>query len=283
MNDEVASRNDTPEDTNKTKTNKKSWLIKGGVVAFSALLLGGGYYGYLYASTPEHLRNPAFEHYHFRTQIIVNGEPIDFSQKEFQEEYDKTSCSADIGGQPVDFHDGMDQMAHIHWRGVTGGEFLKYYGWNFIGGADNQLGRRYDQGMMKMQRIDTAGKLLPTPPDNPKFYVYVGDEDGYEQKDWNDFLHMNIEDFFGKKSLLNTSNTTINIFDLFTQKVFAHGMVDDGHQETNEGENEKDRLERINNLVGNVVLFVQENEPTAEQIKDRFANLVPLQDSVCGG
>ena len=266
------------------KADKKIWFIKGGIVALALLIFSGGYYGYLYASTPSHLRNPEFEHYHLRTQIVVDGEPIDFSHREFQEEYDKNSCSAELTGQPIDFHDDMDQMAHVHWRGITGGEFLKFYGWNLIGGEDDSLGRRYDQGMMRMHRIDTAGDLLPEVPENANYYVFIGDENGYEQKNWDEFLEMDLEDFLDKKSYLNTDDeTSFNPLDWITQKAYAHGDEDDGHIEVSELENEEEKLERINNLIGNIVIFAQETEPSEEQIQDRFANLVPLSDSVCGG
>jgi len=254
-----------------------------GVVA-AILVLSGGFYAYLYASTPSHLRNPEFEHYHLRTQIVVDGESVDFSRDEFQEEYDATSCSVELTGQPVDFHDNQGQMAHVHWSGITGGEFLKFYGWNLIGGEDDSLGRRYDQGLMRMHRVDTAGNLLPALPEGANFYVYVGDEDNYEQKDWETFLDEDLEEFFGKKSYLNRDEeTSFNPIDLFTQKAYAHADEVDEHSEPTEGEDDEARLERINNLIGNVVIFAQKQEPSDEQIRDRFNNLAPLHDSVCGG
>ena len=275
-------KDETPKD-NKTNHSKKSWFIKGGIIAVALLFFSGGYYGYLYASTPSHLRNPEFEHYHLRTQIVVDGEPVDFSLREFQEEYDKTSCSAELTGQPIDFHDEMDQMAHVHWRGITGGEFLKFYGWNLIGGEDESLGRRYDQGMMRMHQVKTAGKLLPEVSNNANYYIYDGDENSYEQKDQDKFLESDLEDFLGKKSRLNNENeTSFNPIDWFTQKAYAHGDVVDEHSES-DLENDKEKLERINNLIGNIVIFAQETEPTEAQIQERFANLVPLSDSVCGG
>lgn len=273
--------NKTKQTANNKRLKKIGFPILGGLLTL--LLLVGGSYGYLYASSPSHLRNPEFEHYHLRAQVVVDGEIVDFSREEFQEEYDATSCSAELTGQPIDFHDDMDQMAHVHWRGITGGEFLKFYGWNLIGGEDDSLGRRYDQGMMRMHHIDTAGDLLPEIPENANYFVYVGDENSYEQKGWDEFLKMDLEEFLGKKSYLNTSDeTSFNPLEWISQKAYAHGMEDDGHDES-ESENDGEKLERINNLIGNVVIFVQDTEPTEQQIQERFANLVPLSDSVCGG
>lgn len=260
--------------------HKKPLLIKVGLALLTVLVIGASYQGYLYASTPVHLRAPQFEHSHLRTQILVDGEPVDFAQKEFQTAYDASSCSAELTGQPVDFHDKDNQMAHIHWRNISGGEFLKFYGWNMTGGEDGSLGRRYDQGVLKPYKIATAGNLLPPLPDNVNFYVYTGDENSHQQRDWNEFLSQDFETFFGKKSQLNTEKSALSrILDLFNAKAYAHGNETHTEEETMD----KDQLERINNLLGNVVIFAQSQQPTDEQVKDRFNNLPPLHSSVCGG
>lgn len=271
------------KDKMPNKLNYKSRLAIAGYVVASVLLLVGGVYGYQYASSPSNFRRPSFEHYHFRTQIVVDSQPVDFSREEFQEDTTagSTSCSVSLSGTPIDFHDNEDQMTHIHWGGVTGGQFLKYYGWNLIGGNDDSLGTRYDMGMMNMHRVGIKGDVLPEIPQDANFYVYIGDENGYERKDWNDFLNMDLEEFFEKKSSITSGEASFNIMDLFTQKAYAHGAVEDDHEEN--GELDKATLERINNLIGNVVIFVQENEPSSEEIQQRFANLAPLHNSSCGG
>jgi hypothetical protein len=48
-------------------------------------------------------------------------------------------------------------------------------------------------------------------------------------------------------------------------------------------ETEQQRLTRINNLIGNVVIFAQDTKPNDQQVKARFNQLVPLSDSTCGG
>jgi len=242
------------------------------------LLLAGGSYGYAYATTPDHIKHPKFQHYHFRTQIVVNGKVVDFSDDTFQKKYEAVNCNADIADLPIHFHDHVDQMTHIHWDGMTGGEFLKAFGWNFIGGNNSVLGYRFDLGA-KPVAVKTYGKLLPAAPDNAKYYVYVGDADEYTQKDWNDFLNKDFEAFFGKKSKLGQANTPgFSIANWFFPRVSAHGGEDHGTSQKSEEE-----LSRINNLLGNVVIFAQEKEPTKEQINARFDALVPLSDSTCGG
>ncbi|MDQ3159147.1 MAG: hypothetical protein M3P98_03380 [bacterium] len=269
---------------NKEKQVKKlihkNKLVYFALAVLVLIFLVGGIYGYLYKSTPSHIRYPKFEHYHFRTQIIVDGNPVDFSKDEFQNETPGT-CSIDPGGTPIDFHDNVDQLTHIHWDGMTGGEFLKYFGWNFIGGSDDNLGRRYDDGLMSMQTVNRYGDLLPDIPEDTNFYLYIGDENGYEKKDWNDFLESDLEEFFGKNSNLNQDEQTSLLEKLFFPKAYAHGDKVDKHNE--ESDKSEEELKRINNLIGNVVIFVQNDEPTDEQIQARFDNLVPLHESICGG
>ena len=261
------------------RLNKKVAIYIASFIA-AVVVLAGGIYGYLYVSTPEHIRKPTYQHYHFRTQILVDGKAVDFSKDEFQKEtVASTTCSAAVGGVPIDFHDKMDQLTHVHWNGMTGGEFLKYFGWNMTGGSDELLGRRYDAGAMP-QPVKIYGKLLPTLPDKANFYVYVGDKNDYQQKNWNDFLNQDLETFFGKKSNIGHSEevTTNTVLDWLFPKAYAHGGVMDEHPSSKSEE----ELTRINNVVGNVVIFVQEKEPTNDQIKARFDNLVQLHDSTCG-
>ncbi len=276
---------DIKEPQEDTKSSKHNFKLNKKVVIYfvSALavivLLVGGWYGYLYASTPEHIRKPAYQHYHFRTQILVNGKAVDFSKDEYQKETGTaTTCSAAVGGTPIDFHDKMDQLTHVHWAGMTGGEFLKDFGWNYVGGNDEVLGYRYDAGV-NPSSVKIYGKLLPAVPDKTNFYVYVGDKDSYQQKSWNDFLNQDLEKFFGKQSNIgHNQGVTFNPLNWLFPKAYAHGEVMDEHP-SNKSEEE---LTRINNVVGNVVIFAQQTEPTKEQVKTRFDNLVPLHDSTCG-
>ena len=264
---------------------KKKVLVYGIFSILFLLLATGGFYGYSYVSTPAHIRNPAFEHYHIRTQIVVDSRAVDFSTDEFQKEYDASTCSTGLTGQPIDFHDNVDQMTHIHWNGITGGEFLKYYGWNFIGGKSDSLGRRFDQGFMRMHDVQRYGSLLPDIPEKANFYIYTGDENGYKQKDWNNFLNQDLELFFNKKSNVNQDEQAsgINLTDWLFPKAYAHGDVIDEHKESDDKELSNEELSRINNLIGNVVIFVQQDQPTDEQVQARFDNLVPLHSSTCGG
>lgn len=272
-----------PEESQAALKRPKRRLLVLLIAASLTLLLGfGAYTGYVYTSSPAVIRNPQMEHYHFRLQVLVDGKAENFGSKAYQTGYSKDQCSGSLAKQPIHFHDNKDQLVHIHWEGMTGGMVLKYYGWNYIAGIYNALGYKLDD-LGDIQKVAIHGNLLPSVPKDANFYVYIGDEKGYQQKSFDDFKHQDLETFFGKTSNspaheLNKRQTTL--LDWAFPKAYAHG--DEVHSATTSTLSEE-QLTRINNLIGNVVIFVQKDKPTDQQITDRFNKLEPLSDSTCGG
>lgn len=223
---------------------------------------------YKYFASAASIRNPEVDHYHFRTQLFVDGEKVDFSRDKYQTPYEKGVCSATIPEQPIHFHDNVDQMTHIHWRGITGGMLLKNYGWDFVGGANETLGYRFDESQFSPKQVSIHGDTLPEATENNSYYVYISSDDGYEQKEWVDFLNQDLETFFGKTSNLNQSSA---LLDWLMPRAYA----DDGEEHAD--------LERINNLIGDVAIFAQSTEPTDSEVTAAFAGLIELDVSTCGG
>lgn len=274
---------DKPEAARKFRFKKPIKII--GLILAVVIVLAGGYAGYVYASSPEVVRNPKLEHYHFRMQILVNGKAEDFGSQAYQKGYAKDNCNANLPEQPIHFHDNKDQFTHIHWEGMTGGMVMKYYGWNYIGGMDNALGYKLDK-LSDPQKVTTHGDYLPDVPKDAKFYVYTGDEKGYKERKFDEWKDQDLEKFFNKTSNFpaHELNKKTSLLDKVFPKAYAHG--DEDHStttSTDDTETEEEKLTRINNLVGNVVIFVQKDKPTDQQIKDRFNKLEPLSDSTCGG
>lgn len=242
------------------------------------------YGGYIYASSPSVIRNPKLEHYHFRMQVLVNGKTENFAEDNYQQDYAKDQCNANLTEQPIHFHDGKDQFNHIHWEGMTGGMVMKYYGWNYIGGINNALGYKLND-LGDIQKVNTHGNFLPTVPNNAEFYIYTGDESNYKKKSFDEWKDQDLEQFFEKTS--NSPAHELNKQATLLNKLFPTAMADDGagghNGTTEEGETEEKKLTRINNLIGNVVIFVQSDEPSDQQIKERFNDLEPLTESTCGG
>lgn len=273
-----------PEVVTKQKKLDRKWLKAALFGLLGLLILPILYAGYIYAASPEVIRKPKLEHYHFRMQILVNGKAENFAEDKYQQDYAKDKCGADVPEHPVHFHDNMDQFTHIHWEGITGGMVMKYYGWNYIGGINKALGYRLDT-LKNIKRVDTHN-ILPAVPADTEFYVYTGDENGYQEKSFDDWKNQDLEQFFGKTSNLpahkiNKGEPT-TLLNKLLPKAYAHGAADDA--DGNAGsETEQEKRTRINNLIGSVVIFVQKDKPTTQQVKERFNKLEPLSDSVCAG
>lgn len=279
---------ETFEETHTTEKpvrgSNRKFIKFAAIFIILALLLVGSYAGYIYAESPSVIREPKLEHYHFRMQILVNGKAENFAEDKYQQDYAKDQCNASLPEQPIHFHDGKDQFTHIHWEGMTGGMVMKYYGWNYIGGINKALGYKLDN-LKDIQKVNTHGSFLPAVPGDATFYVYTGDESGYQEKSFDNWKDQDLEQFFGKtsNSPAHEQNKQTSLLEKVFPKALAHGGVEDGDDGEASEETEEQKLTRINNMIGNVVIFVQKDKPTDEQIKERFSSLEPLSDSTCGG
>jgi hypothetical protein len=73
-----------------------------------------------------------------------------------------------------------------------------------------------------------------------------------------------------------------SLLDMVFPRAYAHGTDNDADGPDGT-ETEHEKRERINNLIGSVVIFVQKDKPSEQQVMDRFNKLEPLSDSVCAG
>jgi hypothetical protein len=276
----------------------------------------------LYLLTPKRFSQPSFEHLHFRMQYIYRGQAENFASPRYQVDYLKDVCNGTLPESPVHFHDNKDQIVHIHWTSMTGGDVLKFYGVNKVGGLDGFMGLKFDELLTippKLTPIPIHSQSLPKPNGEDKFYVFIGDKDNYETKTIENFINLDLEKFFGKNSQIRedieksqkktTDNSLFRLIDSLTIKAIAHNgeahansaqaqkheqesveKLNNSVVQTNsstpsvpQGPKTEKELTEINNLLGNVVIFVQPNPPTDDQIKARFNNLEPLGLSACGG
>jgi hypothetical protein len=224
----------------------------------------------LFLLNPKNLAYPQIDHSHFRLIIIKEGQIVDTSGKDFQEEYVKDVCSTGITKSPIHFHDSKAQIIHLHWQNITGGQVLKYYGSNLIGGPSDNIGYRLDKLEKGPVKVTTHSQALLNLDTKSKFWIYSGDQKEYKNRSLEEFLNKDLETFFGTQSSVKKSSKLTLI-----PESKAHNGVDDGDSEA--------ELLELNNLLGNVVIFYQEKEPKDLDIKNQFNNLEPLAKSVCGG
>jgi hypothetical protein len=274
---------------NQAKKLLQNNYIRGVLIAVIVLVLfvAAGF-GYAFASTPGNIRNPGFEHLHFRMQLMVNGKAENFAGKQYQQGYAADNCNAALTLNPIHFHDNKDQFVHIHWANITGGQVLKYYGWNEIGGTDGLMGYRFDT-FPNLVAVPIHGPALPKLPKDAKFYVYTGDQNSYKQRDYQDFLHTDLETFFNKQSTIQQKDS-LSLLDKLFPKASAQDMtgmegmdMTDTTKQVQSVTHTQDELKRLNNVIGSVVIFVQKDKPTDQQIKAKFDNLLPVSESACAG
>jgi hypothetical protein len=273
------------------KLNIKTLAISFVVLMISFLVIS---FGFMFFVTPNRFAFPQQDHFHFRLQYVHHGKVVDFGDEKYQVEYTKDICSDGLTKSPIHLHDDKDQIVHIHWQKITGGDILKYYGINQVGGLSDSMGFRLDklfQFNFTDINVPIHGQNLPKVDPDDKFFVYVGDKDSYQKKDWNQFLNQSLEDFVGKNSIFREQLEEVKQLEgklgfnlLQSVNVIASTNPQSGGGHDNgQGNKTEDELKKINNLIGNVVIFVQNNQPTAEEIKTRFNNLEPLGLSACGG
>lgn len=266
---------------------------------------------------------PKQDHLHFRLQYIFQGQAEDFGSPRYQVDYVKDVCNGALTESPIHFHDQIDQIVHIHWQNMRGGDVLKFYGLNYVGGLDSYMGFKMDElfnFLPKITPVPIHSQSLPKPKPEDNFYIYTGEKDNFEKKDWNNFLKQDLETFFGVQSQISLKQN--NYFNLGSINAEAHAGEEHATQteaeqhelevkeqeqlnnknniaqeaeskveregslqisEVSEIDKTEEELKQINNLIGNVVIFVQKDEPTKEQVQARFDNLEPLGVSVCGG
>jgi hypothetical protein len=247
----------------------------------------------------DNISYPAKDHAHFRMQYVYHGKMENFADAKYQTPYDKGQCDASLAKEPIHLHDNKNQVVHFHWARITGGQVLKNYGLNLIGGQDDKLGYQlYELTKFKITPIPIFGKVLPQPENADKIWVYSGEKDNFNTRTLEEFKNQDMEKFFDSTSQERLDQEKygdkISLFN--SVKAFAHGEDLDQHEKIANNTTAissstssivapktEEELKQINNLLGNVVIFVQLNEPTQDQVKKQFDMLEPLSPSTCGG
>lgn len=260
----------------KTAVKKPKGIV---LIAIVALALGLALpVSYIFVVSPAAIRSPALEHAHLRMQLVVDNQTVNFGDDKFQETYQKGVCNADLPEAPIHFHDNKDQFVHLHWKDITGGLVLKNYGWDFTGGPNELLGYRLDE-LPKIKAVPIYGNVLPELSRDTKLWVFTGNAGSYEERLQKDFINQDLETFFGKKSTINAEE--VSLLDRIFPRAYAHSGSYEA--ESTDDSTSQEQLERINNLLGDVVIFAQNDRPTDQQINERFNHLEPLTESTCGG
>lgn len=317
----------------KNKNKKKTWYRNHiSFVAYAILFAFIGLvavYGIIKLSSPLAIAYPIKDQYQFRLQLIIDGKAENFASDKYQLGRTNDRCSSELTSEPFSFRKNKDQIVDVHWAGqsndpiekiltgkvstggVTGGQILKSYGLNLIGGSDDVIGYRLDELFQmppKIHPIQRFTKAIPEIPESNKFWVYTGDEidEGrveYRFREWNDFIWTPVEEFLAADTPIEqtinqnqqssqSSKISLNSLESIIQNLTSLKAFAQDEELIMEAKTaqidanfpvspEKIRLEKVNNFIGNVVIFSQRKEPTATQINEKFLNLEPLDEMKC--
>lgn len=268
---------------------------------------------FLFVINPSVIRSPKVAHHHFRMQLYVEGANVNFSGGDFQETFEKGICDGGITDTPIHVHDNKDQYIHIHWKNITGGQVLKYYGLNRTDIIDDFMGVTFRENWYKPELLEVRSKGIPKSSKN--IFIYQVKDGEAVKRDKNDFLYQDLEKFFGQKSSLTLEQEDAKTdSSLFGIKALAHGIAREDLPagipgQTNETQitgtseggdpliirpveqeiqtvkivTDEKELKKLNDVIGDVIIFVQDEEPTSEQVNDKLDDFVQLEASSCGG
>jgi hypothetical protein len=225
-----------------------------------------------YISRP-YFNNPQLTNYHLRLQLIFNGQLLPLTSQNIQEINEFKVCDLRLINKPIYQNIFNSQLFQVNWEGITGGEILKYYGLNLVGGSDDILGFRF-KSLAKPQAIETLKGINVKTTKQQKTFVYQNRQDGYTKIDPLDFLFKDIE-LVVKKSNIRLNREQSQPNNIFGIKTFA--QVEKPVIQQQEFES---KLSLDYDLIGNVVVFVGDSEPAEEVIIDRFNNFIPLSPKI---
>jgi hypothetical protein len=245
------------------------------VIAVSTIVLAAYFIFNAVISRP-HLNNPVPTFYQLRMQLVIDNNMVNFSENSFQVSSNDETCSETITKEPFYVAKNKSQLIKVRWEGLTGGEIIKYFGLNYIGGFDDILGFRFD-AFPAVSKINTHGKNLNIPKKEDNMYIYKGNRLDYTKVTTQDFLYKDLE-LILKKSKIRQKHDE-NKVNRWFDNIFVSA---EGNNEISLQPQYTDgQLNEINDLIGNIVVFIQDQEPTSDQVADRFANLEPLDANAC--
>jgi hypothetical protein len=232
---------------------------------------------FLMVSKPN-ITYPKTIHTHFMIKLYNNGSIYKTNSLKAMSPSDQTLCSGLITSEPMHFHDNVEDMVHLHWQGITGGQFLKYLGANYIGGFDSILGIRLDKlKELKIIPIRTTDKMIKPYPDSLiKIYIKRVNSEDYENMSLHDFLKLQLSELdpVYKASSNNTKEPHISILDYFNiESAYAHndeGDLDgDGNTDSSTNNTVISKPTSLSSTTMPRILFYmnQANDISKEQLK----------------
>lgn len=234
---------------------------------------------------------PKTTHTHAMIKFYNNGSIYKTNLFNAMSPSDQTLCSGLITSEPIHFHDNVEDIIHLHWDNITGGQVLKYLGANYIGGFNNLMGIRLDRlNKYKITPIYTKDKALkPYPESLVKIYIKKVSSTNYEKVSLSDFIKLELSslDPSYKPTAIN-NNILSNPKNYLWSKARAHndeGDLDGDGSSSNSSQSKASKPSSLSSVALPHILFYtnQVDDISEEQLQKDDASFTSTIDSQCNG
>jgi hypothetical protein len=225
-------------------------------------------------TSPKHITYPKNELLLARIDIYVDGESVNLNST--QTDFTQNACDAkDLKSHPISFYSGYKNLAFINWGNTTGRTVLKNYGFQNQGPFRGFLGVRLDK-FPQINPVPIESDIIKEPNIPYNIYVYTGNSTAFIKRNSDDFLAHNLKDF-----LFNNlqSNSTFNL------NTFAQDSSSSKPIILNNSLSEEiiveDELKIDSKFGGNMLVFVQNSQPTNELVSAKFLDFSDSIQNPC--
>ena len=236
------------------------------------VLLGFIFLSYTVVSRP-HLIKPVATFFKLKTRIYYQKTPLELTQNDIADQ-SNSNCGLAVTEKPFYLDKDKKNVVQVRWEGMTGGELLKYYGFNYLSGLNDLIGVQY-RGPFDIKPVRPLAVSKLTSSD--LLYIYSGSDKDFKLLNSQNFLYQDLENTI-KKSRLRTKREKESS-KLILDTISVSGEESSGL--TLEPQLTEGQLNDINNIVGSLAIFIQRDTPSNTDVINSFNSMERLSSESC--
>ncbi len=215
---------------------------------------------------------PQYEYAHIRLRVFVEGTEIDVGNNPNGTRLFQGACSAVLQKEPLATILKDPHSIRLMWKGVKLQDVFTY-----LGLRDTDFFGYVFSPSFGVKKIPLEAKSIIVAPEATPRFLFIRTGEGYIEREISDWFGKSIEDVFGRSSQIRLSWYTPNI---------ASAHEEEGEINTSSTDplvilQEQEEARRLNNVLGEGVLFIQHSRPENDQIQRAFDTFPLLSGSLC--
>ena len=236
------------------------------------VLLGVIFLSYTVISRP-HLIKPVATFFKLKMRIHYQKTPLELTQNDITDQ-SNSNCNLVVTEKPFYLDKDKKNVVQVRWEGMTGGELLKYYGFNYLSGLNDLIGVQY-RGPFDIKPIRPLSISKPTASDI--LYVYTGSGKDFKLLNSQNFLYQDLENTLKKSRLRTKREKESSKLTLYTISVSGEESLGLALKpQLTDGQ-----LNDINNILGSLEIFIQQDAPSNTDIINSFNSMERLSSESC--